>query len=112
MSTPTEGSNKKDPAWQYAHLENPQNNNRFKWNFCGKISNGGVYWVKQHLVGGFRNITTCPKCPAEVREEIREYMTKKKTEKEEMNMLPHFDELANELEDDDDDVVEVNERSK
>ncbi|RWR88536.1 hypothetical protein CKAN_01755500 [Cinnamomum micranthum f. kanehirae] len=29
-----------------------------------------------------------------------------------MNMLPHFDELANALEDDDDDVVEVNERGK
>ena len=81
MSTPTEGSNRKDPAWQYANLENPQNNNRFKCNFCGKISNGGVYRVKQHLAGGFRNITACPKCPTEVREEIREYMTKKRTEK-------------------------------
>ncbi|RWR73351.1 hypothetical protein CKAN_00162400 [Cinnamomum micranthum f. kanehirae] len=77
----TEGSSRKDQAWQYAHLENPQNNNRFKCNFCGKISNGSVYWVKQHLAGGFRNITACPKCPAEVREEIREYMTKKKIEK-------------------------------
>ncbi|RWR90850.1 hypothetical protein CKAN_01997200 [Cinnamomum micranthum f. kanehirae] len=40
MSTPLEGSSRKDPAWKYAHLENPQNNNRFKCNFCGKISNG------------------------------------------------------------------------
>ncbi|RWR73913.1 hypothetical protein CKAN_00222200 [Cinnamomum micranthum f. kanehirae] len=112
MSTPSEGSSRKDPAWQYAHLENPQNINRFKCNFCGKISNGGVYRVKQHLAGGFRNITACPKCPAEVREEIREYMTKKKKEKEEMNMLPHFDELANAYEEDEEDDVEVIERGK
>ncbi|RWR76250.1 hypothetical protein CKAN_00468400 [Cinnamomum micranthum f. kanehirae] len=112
MSTPSEGSIRKDPAWQYAHLENPQNINRFKCNFCGKISNGGVYRVKQHLAGGFRNITACPKCPAEVREEIREYMTKKKKEKEEMNMLPHFDELANAYEEDEEDDVEVIERGK
>ncbi|RWR88531.1 hypothetical protein CKAN_01754600 [Cinnamomum micranthum f. kanehirae] len=67
----SEGSNKKDPAWQYAHLKNPQNNKRFKYNFCGKISNGGVYRVKQHLAEGYRNGTACPKCPTEVREEIR-----------------------------------------
>ncbi|RWR75320.1 hypothetical protein CKAN_00369600 [Cinnamomum micranthum f. kanehirae] len=59
-----------------------------------------------------RNITACPKCPAEVREEIREYMTKKKKEKEEMNMLPHFDELANAYEEDEEDDVEVIERGK
>ncbi|RWR74425.1 hypothetical protein CKAN_00275200 [Cinnamomum micranthum f. kanehirae] len=113
MSTPSEGSSRKDPAWQYAHLENPQNINRFKCNYCGKISNGGVYRVKQHLAGGFRNVTACPKCPAEVREEIREYMTKKKKEKEQMNMLPHFDELANAYEEDEeDDDVEVIERGK
>ena len=34
-------------------------------------------------------------------------MTKKKAEKEEMNMLPHFDELANAFEEDEDDDVEV-----
>ncbi|RWR83607.1 Aminoacyl-tRNA synthetase [Cinnamomum micranthum f. kanehirae] len=68
--------------------------------------------VKQHLPGGFRNVTACPKCPAEVREEIREYMTKKKKEKEEMNMLPHFDELANAYEEDEEDDVEVIERGK
>ncbi|RWR76251.1 hypothetical protein CKAN_00468500 [Cinnamomum micranthum f. kanehirae] len=89
-----------------------QNINRSKCNFCGKISNGGVYRVKQHLAGGFRNITACPKCPTEVREEIREYKTKKKKEKEEMNMLPHFDELANAYEEDEEDDVEVIERGK
>ncbi|RWR83822.1 protein FAM50A-like protein [Cinnamomum micranthum f. kanehirae] len=59
-----------------------------------------------------RNITACPKCLAEVRDEIKEYMTKKKKEKEEMNMLPHFDELANAYEDDEENDVEVIEHGK
>ena len=73
----SEGSNKKNLAWQYAHLENPQNINRFKCSFCGKNSNGGVYRVKRHLAGGYRNVTVCPKYRPEVREEIKEYMAKK-----------------------------------
>lgn len=42
--------------------------------------------MKQHLAGAYKNVTTCPKCPPQVREEIKEYMVKKKK----MNMLPHF----------------------
>ncbi|XP_028108499.1 uncharacterized protein LOC114307307 [Camellia sinensis] len=99
-------SNRKDPAWQYAHLVEENNLYKFECNFCGKVSNGGVYRVKQHLVGGYRNVTACPKCPAHVREEIREFMSKNKTQKEEMNMLPDFDDM--DMEDEDGDVVEIN----
>ncbi|GMP99210.1 hypothetical protein CsSME_00046772 [Camellia sinensis var. sinensis] len=102
----TSESNRKDPAWQYAHLVEENNLNKFECNFCGKVSNGGVYRVKQHLAGGYRNVTACPKCPSHVREEIREFMSKKKTQKEEMNMLPDFDDM--DMEDEDDDVVEIN----
>ncbi|GMP76061.1 hypothetical protein CsSME_00032900 [Camellia sinensis var. sinensis] len=105
----TSESNRKDPAWQYAHLVEENNLNKFECNFCGKVSNGGVYRVKQHLAGGYRNVTACPKCP-HVREEIREFMSKKRTQKEEMNMLPDFDDMdmEDEDEDEDDDVVEIN----
>ncbi|GMP40516.1 hypothetical protein CsSME_00010938 [Camellia sinensis var. sinensis] len=106
----TSESNRKDPVWQYAHLVEEINLNKFECNFCGKVSNGGVYQVKQHLAGGYRNVTACPKCPTHVREEIREFMSKKKTEKEEMNMLPDFDDMdmEDEDEDEDDDFVEIN----
>ncbi|XP_028082295.1 uncharacterized protein LOC114283626 [Camellia sinensis] len=104
----TSESNKKDSAWQYAHLVKENNLNKFECNFCGKVSNGGVYRVKQHLAGGFKNVTACSKCPAHVREETREFMSKKKTQKEEMNMLPDFDDMDMEDEDEDDDVVEIN----
>lgn len=106
MASSSEG-NKKDPAWKYAHLVNPQNPNKFKCNFCGKESSGGVYRVKQHLAGNYTSVITCPKCPAHVREEIREYMAKKKEEKNLMNMVPDFDEMPNDLEEDEDDIVEI-----
>ncbi|XP_028077965.1 uncharacterized protein LOC114279882 [Camellia sinensis] len=104
----TSESNRKDPAWQYAHLVEENNLNKFECNFCSKVSNGGVYRVKQHLAEGYRNVTACPKCPSHVRDEIREFMSKKKTQKEEMNMLPDFDGINMEEEDEDEDVVEIN----
>ena len=69
--------------------------------------------MKQHLAVGYRNVTDCLKCPAHVREEIREFMSKKKTQKEEMNMLPDFDDMDMEIEDEDEDVeINVNQRRK
>ncbi|XP_028093255.1 general transcription factor IIF subunit 1-like [Camellia sinensis] len=98
-------STRKDPAWKYAHQLDPKNPNQFKCNFCGKVSNGGVYRVKQHLVGGSRNVTVCQKCPLDVREEIKEYMGNKKTQKDQMNLLPHIDEMNNDFEEDEDDIA-------
>ena len=37
-------------------------------------------------MGGFRNVTACKKCPNVVREEIRDYMIKKKEEKDGRNL--------------------------
>ncbi|XP_028073406.1 uncharacterized protein LOC114275551 [Camellia sinensis] len=50
---------KKDPAWQYARMVNPQNLSKFICNFCDKEMNGGVYRVKQHLAGGYKNVVAC-----------------------------------------------------
>ncbi|XP_028110596.1 uncharacterized protein LOC114309095 [Camellia sinensis] len=98
-------STRKDLAWKYAHQLDPKNPNQFKCNFCGKVSNGKVYRVKQHLVGGSRNVTACQKCPPDVREEIKVYMGNKKTQKEQMNLLPHFDEMNNDFEEGEDDIA-------
>ncbi|XP_059669038.1 uncharacterized protein LOC132314159 [Cornus florida] len=61
---------------------------------------GGIYRVKQHIVGGHRNGQACKKCPDHVKEEIREYMSKKKEEKEYTNLLPDFDDMDDQDEDD------------
>ncbi|XP_076917674.1 uncharacterized protein LOC143577833 [Bidens hawaiensis] len=65
----------------------PNNKSRFICDFCEKPTTGGVYRLKQHLVGGFTNVLKCMKCPLHVRQEIRDYMLKKARAKEVMNPL-------------------------
>ncbi|KAK9020136.1 hypothetical protein V6N11_054629 [Hibiscus sabdariffa] len=53
------------------------NRNKYLCNFCGKITNGGAYRMKQHLVRGFTSVRKCPQCPEHVREEVKAFMLKK-----------------------------------
>lgn len=107
-----EVSNRKDPAWKYAHLVDPKNNkDKMLCHFCDKQINGGVYRIK-HLAGGHRNSKICLKCPPEVREEIKDHMLKKQTEKDQMHMTPNFDEMDNDLEADEDDIVMTDRHGK
>ncbi|XP_059658609.1 uncharacterized protein LOC132304927 [Cornus florida] len=102
---PSDGS-RKDPAWNYSHLENPNDTNAVTCNFCAKVTKGDIYRAKQHLAGGYRNVSACTRCLSSVREEIKEYMSKKKEEKDQMNLLPNDD--INFIDgEDEDDVVEV-----
>ncbi|GMP82469.1 hypothetical protein CsSME_00036756 [Camellia sinensis var. sinensis] len=98
---------KKDPAWQYARMVNPQNLSKFICNFCDKEMNGGVYRVKQHLAGGYKNVVACKKCPSHVKDEIKNYMSQKSQSKVQLRMVPDFDEMAND-DDDDDEILEIN----
>ncbi|XP_059661220.1 uncharacterized protein LOC132307463 isoform X3 [Cornus florida] len=102
---------RKDPAWNYSHLENPKDTNAITCNFCAKVTKGGIYRAKQHLAGGYRNVSACTRCPSSVREEIKEYMSKKKEEKDKMNLLPS-DDINFIDEEDEDDVMEVKNRGK
>ena len=54
--------------------------------FCDKVTKGGIYRHKQHLVGRYGNAKKCRKCPEHVREEMEEYMSSKKNKKKQMNM--------------------------
>jgi len=93
---------RKDP-WKYHSLVDPKDINTFKCNFCGKLTKGGVYRAKQHLAGGYRNAEICSKCPPHIREEIIEYMSKKK-ENNDFDDIPDFDDIDT-LGDDDDDEI-------
>ncbi|KAF2292499.1 hypothetical protein GH714_024588 [Hevea brasiliensis] len=98
----TDNSNK-DPAWKYVHLVNPNNRNDVACNFCSKVTKGGIFRAKQHLVGGFRNATMCKKCPTHVREELQEYMQQKASAKT-LDKLPDYQdvEILGDNEDEDD----------
>ena len=47
-----EGSKRKDLGWKYARLHNETNLNTITCIFCDKVTKGGIYRHKQHLVDG------------------------------------------------------------
>ncbi|RVW19008.1 hypothetical protein CK203_095024 [Vitis vinifera] len=79
-------SGRRDPGWKYGRLVNEKDLNTIICIFCEKVTKGGIYRHKQHLVGGYRNAKKFRKCPEHVREEMEEYMSSKKNQKEQMNM--------------------------
>ncbi|XP_070039605.1 uncharacterized protein [Nicotiana tomentosiformis] len=94
-------SKDKDPTWRYGDRVNEKNTN-VVCKFCNKITTGRIYRFKFHLIGGDRNVTSCPKCPPEVRDEIKNFVEKKKEQKNQMSHQP----LVTNLDDDDDDDIE------
>ncbi|XP_039118761.1 uncharacterized protein LOC120254803 [Dioscorea cayenensis subsp. rotundata] len=75
--TISSSSGKSDPCWKYVQCINPNNKNDLKCNFCDKVTKGGIFRAKQHIVGGFRNTTICQRCPPPMREEIQSFMINK-----------------------------------
>ncbi|KAL6545254.1 hypothetical protein OROGR_009128 [Orobanche gracilis] len=64
----------KDVAWKYRALSEGSSV-RLCCNFCGKVTTGGVFRMKEHLVGGKRNATACTKVTEE-RELLRPAKTR------------------------------------
>ena len=75
-------SGRKDPRWKYTCLPNEKDFNTIICIFCYKVTKGGIYRHKQHLIGGYKNAKKCRKCSKHVREEMEEYMSTKKSQKE------------------------------
>ena len=101
-STTTCGSERKDPGWKYARLPNEQDLNTIICIFCDKVTKGGIYRHKQHLVGGHRNAKKCTKCSVHVRQEMKDYMNGKKNQKEQLKM--RNEDLYEDFEDIDEEV--------
>ncbi|XP_022004129.1 uncharacterized protein LOC110901626 [Helianthus annuus] len=74
-----------DPSRKYG-TQNPKVRANITCNFCGKMCKGGVYHLKQHLVGGFTCVVKCTKCPEHVREKMRDFIQKKEMSKVESVM--------------------------
>ena len=86
VSTTTCGSERKYSGWKYARLPNEQDLNTIVCIFCDKVTKGGIYRHKQHLVGGHRNAKKCTKCSIHVRQEMKDYMSGKKNQNEQLKM--------------------------
>ncbi|XP_075086058.1 uncharacterized protein LOC142168802 [Nicotiana tabacum] len=89
--------NRKDPAWAYSERVCETNKMAIRCLFCDKISNGGIYRQKAHLIGGDPNVASCPKVPSHVKEDLKAFLHKKRELK---TQLIHEQELYN-LDDDD-----------
>ncbi|XP_010549162.1 PREDICTED: uncharacterized protein LOC104820419 [Tarenaya hassleriana] len=87
MTSKNAATTSTDPAYKYG-IKDPNNRTYFTCIFCRKVTKGGVHRLKQHFVGGFRNVIKCPSCPENVRQEISEFMLKKATSKTKSQMLP------------------------
>ena len=101
-STTTCGSEIKDPRWKYAWLPNEPDLNTIICIFCDKVTKGGIYRHKQHLVGGHRNAKKYMKCFNHVRQETKDYLNRKKNQKEQLKM--RNEDLDEDFEDIDEEV--------
>uniref|UniRef100_A0A0R0FZH2 BED-type domain-containing protein n=1 Tax=Glycine max TaxID=3847 RepID=A0A0R0FZH2_SOYBN len=71
--------NKTDSGWKYCHTLMEGDTNTIVCNFCGKITKGGITRAKQHLIGKSGNVVACKKTPPNIVEELKKYMTTKKS---------------------------------
>ncbi|KAD3067150.1 hypothetical protein E3N88_35030 [Mikania micrantha] len=62
---------------------------------------------EQHLVGGFKNVVDCSRCPAHVREEIKTFMQKKEMAKLENVMNARLRANVYDIDDDEEECEEV-----
>ncbi|KAH6767242.1 hAT dimerization domain-containing protein / transposase-like protein [Perilla frutescens var. hirtella] len=100
-----------DPTRKY---RTPDPNNKVHWtcSFCTKVLKGGSYRMKQHLVGGFKSCTKCPKCPEHVRVEMGNYMLKKAHSKQSSQMMPQSQHLPIDENEDEEDMDTLGSSSK
>ena len=96
----------KDLGWNHGFLADPKIKNNVTCKYCSKVTKGGIYRLKQHLAGGYRSVTACQKYPEHVRDEMMEYMVKKKEDKEQMNLVHDSNEMTDFDEEDEVQVVD------
>ncbi|CAI9767437.1 unnamed protein product [Fraxinus pennsylvanica] len=68
-----------DPAWKYGkEIEKTGGDKKsyvyIECMFCKKTITGGVKRMKEHLACTHKNVAPCPGVPADVKQEIAEYM--------------------------------------
>ncbi|XP_073046708.1 uncharacterized protein [Primulina eburnea] len=93
MENQQEELRKKDIGWNYGRMVNPDKiSDGILCNFCQKVTKGGITRLK-HLAGGFKNTKLCPKAPAIVKQEMKDYFEEKLAQKTIMDSMPHFDDV-------------------
>ena len=78
-------SNRTDIGWKFCHTVIEGDTNVVQCNFCGKIMKGGITRAKEHLMRKPGNVSPCPSCPKEVKEELEAHVKNKKKKEIEAN---------------------------
>ncbi|KAI3795361.1 hypothetical protein L1987_38013 [Smallanthus sonchifolius] len=96
-----------DPGWTYGTLVEGTKN-AVRCNFCFFVSKSGITRHKHHLAWDSPDVARCPKVPNEVKALFKEHFDNKKRSREMMNIIPHFDDVVDLDEDDEEGEVEIN----
>nr|KAJ0207652.1 hypothetical protein LSAT_V11C500230670 [Lactuca sativa] len=89
-------------------VQEPNIRNDFTCTFCLKVTKKGASRMKQHLVGGFPNVTKCPQCPDHIRKEMIDYMKIKQVERDNIQMVSRKQDLDdNYYGDEEEDCIEI-----
>ncbi|XP_020979180.1 uncharacterized protein LOC110271879 [Arachis ipaensis] len=67
-----------DPGWKYVTAVEEGNTNDTIYNFCGKITKGGITRAKEHLMIKPGNVAGCKMVPKDVIAELWEFYNQKK----------------------------------
>lgn len=68
----------KDPGWKYCICSDEKKKNSLKCTFCHNVYTNGITRIKLHLANILSSgVNPCLKVPADVRDEILEYLTRK-----------------------------------
>ncbi|PWA87134.1 hypothetical protein CTI12_AA134730 [Artemisia annua] len=94
----------KDIAHHFT-VQDPKNRNNFTCNFYGKVTKGGAFQLKRHLVGGSRGVSDCPRVPDHVKVQVELYMKNKQSVKDNSCMRRVMDEVDEYDEKEDDDCI-------
>ncbi|XP_073106909.1 uncharacterized protein [Elaeis guineensis] len=71
----------RDIGWDHGEMLSARHHWRCKW--CNtEFKGGGVTRLKQHLAGGYPDMSMCRKCPQEVRQLMKKYFADSKAAKE------------------------------
>ncbi|KAJ0757892.1 putative transcription factor/ chromatin remodeling BED-type(Zn) family [Helianthus annuus] len=69
---------RKDPSWKHGEeVQVPNQKKGYKYvkcKFCSKVITGGVKRLKEHLACTHRDVAACSQVPAEVKEEMTQYL--------------------------------------
>jgi len=71
LKDPRRTPNSDDPGWKYAYYVEPGKRELIQSSLCPRRITGGISRVKQHLVGGYKDIIKCPNTTTAIAKELK-----------------------------------------